>query len=153
MKSQDKEFEQWLSENNPKKAMNVPEGYFDGFADDLMRKVNVNETISEKKGKSGFRLLYLYSAVAASACLVLAIMFLMPSNDEYSGEFIADDYNDDSTWGYVMQYSEDLSLSDIAAFPEAGSVIEDFEYEIFGNDITENFIDDTDIEIIEDIYQ
>ncbi len=145
----DNKLDKWFQENNPREAMRVPEGYFDGFADQVINNVN-------GKTKTGKPLLIkkirTWSAIAACAALLVTATFLLRSNVDTNVNLFAE-VSEEQAWSYVFENDEAYSLDDLAAFEDLDETLTDMESELYGNQVSDEFLEDIDIQIIEDIYE
>ncbi len=147
----DSDFDQWLQKNNPKKGMSVPEGYFENFSDDLMSKIEFNKIDAPvSRHLLSIKSKYYISAIAASIILLVASIIFFPQEKD---NIVLTDLAADQTWGYVINNASELSMEEISEFSEIDEAITDLEKELYGNNISEHFIDDQDIDLIEEIYQ
>ena len=147
------EFDTWLQENDPRKVQDVPEGYFESFADQLMARVTEKDIESPISKAKVMRLPYYWiSAIAASAILLIAaVMFFQNSDAQLSDSFA--ELSAENTLDYILDNSYDYNLADITEYTEMDQAFVDLESELFSLNLTEDFIDNIDIELLEDLYE
>ena len=147
------EFDTWLQENDPRKVQDVPVGYFESFADQLMARVSEKDTASPVSKAKVIKLPYYWiSAVAASAViLVAALMFFQNSDAQINNTFA--DLNTEYTLDYILENSSDYSLAEIVEYTEMDQAFVDLESELYSQNLSEDFIDNIDIELLEDLYE
>lgn len=149
------EFDTWLQENDPRKVQGVPEGYFESFADHLMARVSEQDTLSKtpaSKAKVIQLPYYWISAIAASVILlVAALAFLQNSDAKLSNSFA--ELSAEHTLDYILDNSSDYSLAEITEYTEMDQAFVDLETELLSQNFTEDFIDNIEIELLEDLYE
>ena len=147
------EFDTWLQENDPRKVQDVPEGYFESFADQLMEQVSEKDTESRVSKAKVIRLPYYWiGAVAASAVLLIAaFMFFQNSDAQLNNTFA--DLSTEYTLDYILDNSSEYSLSEIIEYTEMDQAFVDLESELYSQNLSEDFIDNIDIELLEDLYE
>jgi hypothetical protein len=147
------DFDKWLKENNPRKHLKVPEGYFDAFPDQIMNhlKAETSAIQHEPKIKQLFSRKWVLRIAASLIVLISAISIFQQISNTNTMEFA--NLEEDQTWDYVMAYSTDYEINEIAAFAEMDETITEWESEIFTNNISDQYLDEIDIELVEDFYK
>lgn len=147
------DFDSWLQKNNPRKTQGVPDGYFENFSDLLMERIK-DESVEPIIQKRPILKLHrnMIGAVAAAIIVLIAAIVIIQAPREQSMDSFAE-LNPDSTLDYLLNNSSEYTLDEIMEFAELDQTIADIESELLSDDITEDFIDNIDFELLEDLYE
>lgn len=133
--------------DDPRKGMKVPPGFFDQVEDEIMKEISVKKVVP-LRFRANFKLI----AIAASFIILLAFTFLI-SIQEISDQNSYSNISEDLNWEYVLEHYDDITYEDIADFEEVEEAISTFENEFYGGLATEELLKDVDLETIENLYK
>jgi len=131
--------------NDPRKGMKVPDGFFDSFEDQIM------EELAEKKMLTFWSRRRLMK-IAAVFIILLACIFVIEMNRQSDDATMAE-LSDELQWDYLFDNYEDLTFDEIAQFDESEEAIYTLENELYGNIADEIILEDVDLETIENLYE
>lgn len=131
--------------NDPRKGMKVPDGFFDDFEEQIMAQVTKPKIVPLW---SGSRL----RAMAAVFVLALGTIFVMKWNIGGNVESYVE-LSEDENWEYLLDNSEDLTFDELIDFEESGEALLAIEEEIYGDLVSEELLEEIDLETIENLYE
>lgn len=147
-------FKKFLDDAHPKKSMKVPDGYFDQLGDSVFDKIYADTSPVQKTPARIITFPFKSWVMSAAAALIILVsaLFVFKYNTTSSDAF-AINIPVENGWEYLMGISDDYVIEDFASLADMDQVITSMEAELFGNKITEQFIDDVDLETIEELYE
>jgi hypothetical protein len=133
--------------DDPRKGMKVPRGFFDQIEDEIMNEIKAKKVVPVWS-RSSFRL----TAIAASFLGVIAFTYIISIqnlDNQNSFSSISEELN----WEYLLEHYDDITYEEIADFEEAEEAISAFENELYSGFATEELLEDVDLETIENLYK
>ena len=133
--------------DDPRKAMKVPDGFFTKIEDEIMLEVSAKKVVPLWS-----RSINKISAIAAVFMAVIAITYVISlQNIEEQNSFAS--ISEEVNWEYLLENYDDITYEDIAAFDESAEAILAFEDELYSDFATEDILEDVDLETIKNLYQ
>ena len=131
--------------NDPRKAMKVPEGFFNAVEDQIMEQVSASKVVALWSVKK-------LMSIAAVVFLAIACLFIIRMNTQTDTP-VYSELSDDLHWDYLFENYEDVTYEDIAGFEETDEAIEEMENELYGSLLDEELLDYIDLETINNLYE
>ena len=133
--------------NDPRRAMKLPEGFFDQIEEEIMDQISSAKVVP-------FRSMTINKVMAIGAVEVLLIAALYVMNLKAGeGDPTFAELSADQNWDYFLENSDEITYEELADFEESDAAIEALEEEIYGNLASEDFLEEIDLETIQNLYE
>lgn len=143
-----------LDQYDPKRGLDIPDGYFNDLPELIFTKIKEDDITIKKPSLKVIFLNspFLKGAVAACIIIMLSIASLNIINHT-KGDDIFANVSEERGWEYILDISDEYGIDDFAELPEMEEAITNLESELYGINMSDEFIEDVEFEIVEDLFK